>query len=32
MFKQLTQDKVENFEKLHSSKWDLIFEDKQHKN
>jgi hypothetical protein len=32
MFKELTHDKVENFPKLMSSKWDLIFEDKAHQN
>ncbi len=32
MFKQLSGDKVEDFQKLVESKWDLIFEDKQHQN
>jgi hypothetical protein len=32
MFKELTHDKVENFPKMMSSKWDLIFEDKAHQN
>ena len=32
MFKEITQDKVDNYQKLVSSKWEMIFEDRAHQN
>ena len=32
MFKEISADKVDSFEKLKDGKWELIFEDRTHSN